>query len=126
MFQIVIYKVGRKCPVTDEPPPVPPDGADSIYSLETLPPEHWKKYIYASRFISLVRAKTPKIILYTSEAKFLLMENSPNPDIEAVFYAGNQILKNILLRYIYIYIRPVLIKHVLIYKLSIFFTNHSD
>ncbi|XP_014275919.1 serine/threonine-protein kinase PLK4 [Halyomorpha halys] len=93
-LRIVIYKVGRKCLVTDEPPPVPPDGADSIYSLETLPPEHWKKYIYASRFISLVRAKTPKIILYTSEAKFLLMENSPNPDIEAVFYTGEKITKS--------------------------------
>lgn len=92
-LRVVVYKVDRKCPVTDTPPPVPPGGADSIYSLESLPQEHWKKYIYASRFVSLVKAKTPKIILYTTEAKCLLMENTPDPDFEAMFYAGEKIIK---------------------------------
>lgn len=70
------------------PPPVPENGADSIHSYENLPEIHWKKYIYAARFVSLVRAKTPKVTLYTELAKCTLMENSPDPDFEAVFYSG--------------------------------------
>lgn len=42
----------------------------------------------SDRFVSLVKAKTPKIILYSNRAKCLLMENGPNADFEALFYSG--------------------------------------
>lgn len=87
-LQVLVYK-GHKAEVGEAPLDIPSDGCDSIYSYETLPKEHWKKYIYAARFVSLVRAKTPKITLYTDQAKCYLMENSPSNDFEAVFYTGN-------------------------------------
>ena len=34
------------------------------YSLETLPEHHWKKYLYAHRFIEVVKAKTPKVSIH--------------------------------------------------------------
>lgn len=40
------------------------------------------------RFVKVVKAKTPKITYYSDQAKCLLMENSPDPDCEAVFYHG--------------------------------------
>ena len=46
--------------------------------------------MYAERFTSLVRAKTPKITLYTRQAKCYLMENSAK-DFEAYFYAGTKV-----------------------------------
>ena len=46
--------------------------------------------MYAERFTSLVRAKTPKITLYTRQAKCYLMENSAR-DFEAYFYAGTKV-----------------------------------
>ncbi|XP_073996152.1 polo like kinase SAK [Rhodnius prolixus] len=93
-LRIAIYKPeGRGVPVSDLPPPVPENGADSIHSYENLPEIHWKKYIYAARFVSLVRAKTPKVTLYTELAKCTLMENSPDPDFEAVFYSGGKVTK---------------------------------
>jgi hypothetical protein len=42
-------------------------GADAFYSYQSLPSKLWKKYLYAARFVNLVRAKTPKITLYTSK-----------------------------------------------------------
>lgn len=38
--------------------------------------------------MKLVRSKTPKVTIYTSKAKCMLMENSPNHDFETVFYDG--------------------------------------
>ncbi|XP_014248739.1 serine/threonine-protein kinase PLK4 isoform X2 [Cimex lectularius] len=96
-LRIAIYKVGRHgkgIPVAETPPPLPVEGADSVHSYEHLPKEHWKKYHYAAKFISLVRAKTPKITLYTNDAKCILMENSPDADFEAVFYSGGKITKS--------------------------------
>lgn len=40
------------------------------------------------RFVKVVKAKTPKITYYSDQAKCLLMENSPDPDCEAIFYHG--------------------------------------
>lgn len=50
--------------------------------------KYWKKYQYASRFVQLVKSKTPKVTLYTKYAKVMLMENCPNADLEACFYDG--------------------------------------
>lgn len=71
------------------PPPLPANTrAVSNYLYCSLPFKYWKKYQYASRFVDLVRKKTPKITLYTKLAKCMLMENSPSADFEACFYDG--------------------------------------
>nr|CAG4643834.1 EOG090X03P9 [Lepidurus arcticus] len=92
-MRIILYEPGdgRGVVATDAPPPLPSCGADAMYGFENLPSQHFKKYLYAERFVSLVKAKTPKITLYGSHAKFLLMENGRNADAEACFYAGGKI-----------------------------------
>lgn len=62
---------------------------DEIFSYHNLPQKHWKKYLYASRFVDLVKAKTPKITLYSTLAKCQLMENGT--DIELFFYNGEKL-----------------------------------
>ncbi|KAJ3188955.1 hypothetical protein HDU85_004672 [Gaertneriomyces sp. JEL0708] len=61
-----------------------------IYGHTTLPAMYIKKYRYASRFVNLVRSKTPKIIFYSPQAKCILMENGPLADFEMVFYSGTR------------------------------------
>ncbi|PNF27102.1 hypothetical protein B7P43_G08540 [Cryptotermes secundus] len=94
-LRIVLYRPngGLGCAVGDSPPGIPEEGADAIYSFESLPAKHWKKYVYASRFVNLVKAKTPKVTFYSDKAKCLLMENDPDPDFEACFYEGGKITK---------------------------------
>ena len=60
----------------------------AFYSYHDLPQRYWKKYQYASQFVGLVRAKTPKVTLYTDLAKCMLMENPGSPDYEACFFDG--------------------------------------
>lgn len=38
--------------------------------------------------MQLVKSKTPKVTLYNKYAKVMLMENSPNADLEVCFYDG--------------------------------------
>ncbi|KAK6620461.1 hypothetical protein RUM44_006862 [Polyplax serrata] len=84
-IRVVVYSVNK--PLRDKPPDLPELGTDGIYSYENLPQKHWKKYLYAARFVNLVKAKTPKITFYSDQAKCLLMENSPE-DFEVLFYSG--------------------------------------
>ncbi|GBP76201.1 hypothetical protein EVAR_74683_1 [Eumeta japonica] len=63
--------------------------SDEVFSYHNLPQKHWKKYLYASRFVDLVKAKTPKITLYTPLAKCQLMENGT--DVEMFFYSGEKL-----------------------------------
>lgn len=77
--------------IQDYPPDLPESGADSIYSYENLPSKHQKKYVYASRFVQLARAKTPKITYYSTKAKCDLMENMEN--FEVSFYDGQKIVR---------------------------------
>lgn len=60
----------------------------ACHSYHELPARYWKKYKYAAQFVQLVRSKTPKVTLYTEQAKAMLMENGPSPDFEACFYSG--------------------------------------
>lgn len=62
---------------------------DEIYTYHNLPQKHWKKYLYASRFVDLVKAKTTKVTLYTSLAKCQLMENGTS--IDMFFYTGEKL-----------------------------------
>lgn len=70
------------------PPPPSDNVSQKVFQLKTLPDKYQKKYQYASKFVKLVRSKTPKVTLYTQKAKCMLMENFPNPDFEADFYDG--------------------------------------
>uniref|UniRef100_A0A673C3L2 Serine/threonine-protein kinase PLK4 n=1 Tax=Sphaeramia orbicularis TaxID=375764 RepID=A0A673C3L2_9TELE len=85
---VTIYQPngGKGFPVMDCPPAPPEDIL--ICSYDDLPEKYWKKYQYASKFIQLVKSKTPKVTLYTKYAKVMLMENSPNADLEVCFYDG--------------------------------------
>lgn len=87
-LRFVLYhpEGGKGVAIKDEPPDVPPGGADSIFSYENLPEKHWKKYLYAARFVQMVKAKTPKITYYSEKAKCQLMETLE--DYEASFYTG--------------------------------------
>ncbi|XP_077411530.1 serine/threonine-protein kinase PLK4 [Vanacampus margaritifer] len=85
---VTIYQPngGKGFPLLDCPPAPPEDIL--ICSYEDLPEKYWKKYQYASKFVQLVKSKTPKVTLYTKYAKVMLMENSPNADLEVCFYDG--------------------------------------
>ncbi|XP_069571060.1 serine/threonine-protein kinase PLK4 isoform X1 [Brachyistius frenatus] len=85
---VTIYQPngGKGFPVLDRPPAPPED--IFICSYDDLPEKYWKKYQYASRFVQLVKSKTPKVTLYTKQAKVMLMENSPDADLEVCFYDG--------------------------------------
>lgn len=85
---VTIYQPndGKGFPVLDNPP-APPENI-LICSYDDLPEKYWKKYQYASKFVQLVKSKTPKVTLYTKYAKVMLMENSPSADLEVCFYDG--------------------------------------
>lgn len=86
-MKIVIYTVdnskSKQSNIDYDPTP------DEVFSYHNLPQKHWKKYLYASRFVDLVKAKTPKITLYTALAKCQLMENGT--DIDLFFYSGEKV-----------------------------------
>jgi polo-like kinase 4 len=89
--RVVVYTPGQSraegVPVGTAPAPIPGKGADAFFSYQSLPEKYWKKYQYAERFVTLVKAKTPKITMYTRQAKCYLMENS-DCDFEVYFYSG--------------------------------------
>lgn len=86
----LLHSSGLK--IQDCPPELPESGADSIYSYENLPSKHQKKYVYASRFVQLVRAKTPKVTYYSAKAKCDLMEHMEH--FEMAFYDGSKIVRS--------------------------------
>lgn len=92
-LRIVLYQPlnGKGVKVMEQPPPLPHNGADHIYSYDNLPEKHWKKYKYAHRFVQMVRAKTPKITFYSELAKCQLMETLD--DFEMSLYKGGKVLK---------------------------------
>ncbi|KAI1887396.1 hypothetical protein AGOR_G00189870 [Albula goreensis] len=85
---VTIYQPneGMGFPIQDRPP-TPPEEI-FICSHEDLPEKYWKKYQYATKFVQLVKSKTPKVTLYTKHGKCVLMENSPSADLEMSFYDG--------------------------------------
>ncbi|XP_005386796.1 PREDICTED: serine/threonine-protein kinase PLK4 [Chinchilla lanigera] len=91
MITVYYPNDGRGFPLTDRPPS--PTNNITRYSFDNLPEKYWKKYQYASRFVQLVRSKSPKITYFTKYAKCILMENSPDADFEVWFYDGAKIHK---------------------------------
>lgn len=92
--RIVLYEPegGKGIQPDQTPPPLPQQGTDQIFSFENLPEKHWKKYMYAYKFVDLIRAKTPKVTYYTDKAKCLLMENLV--DFEACFFEGGKVTRS--------------------------------
>lgn len=93
-LRIIIYKPnnGHGIMVKENPVDIPEKGADHIFSYQNIPLKFHKKYYYAARFVDMVKAKTPKIVFYSAEAKFQLMENLEN--FEMFFYDSWKILKS--------------------------------
>uniref|UniRef100_F6TBK5 Serine/threonine-protein kinase PLK4 n=1 Tax=Equus caballus TaxID=9796 RepID=F6TBK5_HORSE len=91
MITIYYPNDGRGFPLAERPPS--PTDNISRYSFDSLPEKYWRKYQYASRFVQLVRSKSPKITYFTRYAKCVLMENSPGADFEVWFYDGAKIHK---------------------------------
>ena len=64
------------------------------FTFYDLPPNHWKKYFYAQKFVDLVRGKTPKITVHCKIddkinediLKCCLMENN---DFEVTLFNSN-------------------------------------
>ncbi|KAJ0180554.1 hypothetical protein K1T71_003958 [Dendrolimus kikuchii] len=87
-MKIIIYSTdnnkGKDVNLEYDPNP------DEVFTYHNLPQKHWKKYLYASRFVDLVKAKTPKITLYTSLAKCQLMESGT--DIDLFYYTGEKVM----------------------------------
>ncbi|XP_045623650.1 serine/threonine-protein kinase PLK4 [Procambarus clarkii] len=94
-LRIVIYQPngGSGSVPGDAPPPLPDEGAQLLFSYETLPVKYWNKYKAAARFVKFVKSITTKITYYTEQAKCYLMENSPDPDFVAMFYHGTKMTK---------------------------------
>ncbi|CAF4792263.1 unnamed protein product, partial [Rotaria sp. Silwood2] len=91
-LRIITYTPNSRhgSPIGDHPPPIPRDkNAYQEYEFDKLPSEYWKKYQYAHKFVTLVRSRMAKIILYTPEAKCSLMETGV--DFEVVFICGVKI-----------------------------------
>ncbi|XP_050072611.1 serine/threonine-protein kinase PLK4 [Anopheles maculipalpis] len=82
----------RGAAIKNEPPDLPSRGVDHIYNYEDIPEKHWKKYMYAARFVNMVKAKTPKITLYSDKAKCQLMETMR--DYEVMFYDDVKIIQS--------------------------------
>lgn len=82
MFQPTVH--GGAKVLDDGPLEVPAMATQDHFNYETLPAKHWKKYVYAARFVSLVQAKTPKVTYYSARAKCVLMES--DRDMEMHFY----------------------------------------
>ncbi|CAH1776949.1 unnamed protein product [Owenia fusiformis] len=93
--KVTVYqpKTGKSTCLGERPPSPPTTGGDT-YVYPDIPEKYWKKYQYAARFVKLVRSKTPKVTLYTRQAKCMLMENTPQADFEVLFYDGAKMNKS--------------------------------
>ncbi|EDW39537.1 GL11903 [Drosophila persimilis] len=92
--RIIIYQPdpGRGLPIREHPPDPLIPSENCVYNYENLPNKHWKKYVYAARFVGLVKSKTPKITFFSSLGKCQLMETMT--DFEVRFYSGAKLLKS--------------------------------
>lgn len=93
-LRIVLYQPngGKGMSVQQQPPDLPSNGTNDMFCYENLPEKHWKKYMYAHRFVQMVQAKTPKITFYSEIAKCQLMENLQ--EFEMCLYKGGKVTKN--------------------------------
>ncbi|EDV40833.1 uncharacterized protein Dana_GF10707 [Drosophila ananassae] len=92
--RIIIYQPdpGRGLPIRDHPPELQIPNEDCVYNYDSLPSKHWKKYVYADRFVGLVKSKTPKVTYFSALGKCQLMETMT--DFEIRFYSGAKLTKS--------------------------------
>ncbi|KAM8708019.1 hypothetical protein ACLKA7_015053 [Drosophila subpalustris] len=92
--RIIIYQPdpGRGLPIREQPSEHHLGGQDCTYDYDNLPSKHWKKYVYAARFVGLVKSKTPKVTYFSTLAKCHLMENLA--DFEMNYYSGAKLTKS--------------------------------
>lgn len=64
---------------------------DKSYPIEKLPYKYYSFYNYARKVVDLLKSKIPKVKLKNIYGTFILMENSPNPNYEALFTNGIKI-----------------------------------
>ena len=84
--KIWVYKCNKSLAFDiKEMPQCPPDAP--CYSYDSMPAEYWLMYIYACRFMTIVRSKISKVIIYTDVAKAVLFDL---PDLfEVRFFADS-------------------------------------
>ena len=92
---------GKGCEISTGPPALPQNGKVKCYNFGDLPQKYRKRYDYAAKFVRIVRSKTPKVTLYTEQAKCMLMENSPSADFEVNFYNGMSFFGNFKYKWAY-------------------------
>lgn len=88
---IMVYQPnnGKGCLISNRPPPPPTDKTSfHQFNCTNLPQNYWKKYDLASKFVKMVRSRTPKITLHVDDAKCILFDTSP--DFEAHFLKGSK------------------------------------
>ncbi|THV05256.1 hypothetical protein K435DRAFT_961334 [Dendrothele bispora CBS 962.96] len=56
------------------------------YAIDALPKVYWKQYNDASTLISRIKQRTPRMVLHEQTLKYTLMANSPQADIELLFF----------------------------------------
>ena len=87
-------------------PPSPPAGCESTctYLFSNLPSKYWKKYQYATRFVHLVRKKTPKVGVALCNANLHhqpppysvnTFSSTLHPDPYTVLYYNNITMRNL-------------------------------
>ena len=69
----------------EDQPIVGPTSAQQHYRFDNLPDHLRKYYRYVSKLIDLLQSMTPKVTIYSSEAKCMIMENL---NYKAEFYDG--------------------------------------
>lgn len=72
---------------------ISPDGSEIYYksikySLKNLPSHAKKLYQYAEKCLNTIQSKTPRVVMETKDATFLLMSNLPEANFEAEFVSG--------------------------------------
>lgn len=79
-------------PVREQPPDLQIPCENCVYNYDSLPSKHWKKYVYAARFVGLVKSKTPKVTYFSALGKCQLMETMT--DFEIRYYSGAKLLRS--------------------------------
>lgn len=72
-------------------PGVVPDGHERSYSVWDMPTELAGLYTFATDVVGMLRSKTPKVILNTSRARCMLMEDGPTATFDVRFYSGQRV-----------------------------------
>lgn len=96
-----LIEVFKKSPETKNPPKVGENlllnlqktysSDKKSYPIEKLPYKYWSFYNYARKVVDCMKSKIPKVRLKNIYGSFTLMENSPNPNYEAIFTNGIKI-----------------------------------